>query len=226
MFEIKRVHFSETTSTQDEAKKLLPTLTPDTLLVVTTDFQSAGRGRLQRHWVSPPKKGLLVSFAFKCNHPESLTQLFALSVASLLEQLGFTPQIKWPNDLILSHKKMGGILVDVVGPHSIVGVGLNINHDETDLDINRPATSLKIETDNEYDVEEVLSRLIATLTRDLETYFGKGFTPFMPSYNKHLMHRPGEKLVIDGKAVTFEGIKPDGALQASGHTFYTGDISL
>ena len=226
MFEIKKVHFPTTTSTQDEAKKLLSTLNPGTLLVVTADFQSAGRGRFQRQWVSPDKKGLLVSFAFKSPHPESLTQLFALSVCSVLEHLGFNPQIKWPNDIILNHKKMGGILAEVEGNYSIVGIGLNINHEEIDLEINRPATSLKIETEKEYFVEEILDALTKTILHDLEIYANKGFSPFMPSYNKHLMHRLGEKIVIDGKSVTFEGIKADGALQASGHTFYTGDISL
>lgn len=226
MFEIKKVHFPTTTSTQDEAKKLLSTLKPDTLLVVTADFQTSGRGRFQRQWISPSKKGLLASFAFKSAHPESLTQIFALSICSVLEHLGFNPQIKWPNDIILNHKKMGGVLAEVEGSFSTVGVGLNINHDEADLDINRPATSLKIETEKEYFVNEILEALIKTILHDLEIYANKGFSPFITSYNSHLMHRMGEKLVIDGKSVTFEGIKPDGALQASGHTFYTGDISL
>lgn len=226
MFEIKKVHFPTTTSTQDEAKNLLSTLQSNTLLVITADFQTAGRGRFQRQWVSPDKKGLLVSFAFKSTRPESLTQLFALSVCAVLEHLGFNPQIKWPNDIILNHKKLGGILSEVEGNFSIVGIGLNINHEEADLDINRPATSLKIETEKEYFVEEILDALTKIIMQDLEIYTNKGFSPFMPEYNKHLMHRVGEKLVIDGKSVTFEGIKADGAMQASGHTFYTGDISL
>ncbi|MFN4174326.1 MAG: biotin--[acetyl-CoA-carboxylase] ligase, partial [Parachlamydiaceae bacterium] len=193
---------------------------------LSADFQTKGRGRFHRQWVSPEKKGLLVSYAFKCPRPESLTQLFALSVCSILEEIGFNPEIKWPNDIILNQKKLGGILAEIEGPYAIVGIGLNVNQEEGDLDINRPAVSLKIETEKEYDVNEILNTLNGKVVKDLSDYMINGFSSFMPSYKRHLMHRSGDKLVIDGKTVIFEGIKPDGALQASGLTFYTGDIAL
>lgn len=222
MFEIKKLHFKTTTSTQDEALKQLP-LPENTLLVVTADYQTDGRGRLKRKWVAEPGTSLLVTFAFKTKDPYSLTQLLAVTLANLLEKKGFRPQIKWPNDLLINGKKLGGILAELKDDTILLGLGLNVNQEE--IDINRPATSLRIEGEKIYEAQQILEELIISFNEALDLYSSQSIIPFLSLYKRFLAHKPGDSITIDNKQLAFERINNDGSLTASGRRFYSGDIT-
>lgn len=117
--------------------------------------QRAGRGRMQRVWDSPPNQGLYLSLLLK---PKiSLTQIPLLSLLAglalnkILQQQGWQAQLKWPNDVLLSGKKVAGILCEMHFHNQkeawvVVGLGLNLFHREEDFppELREKATSLSL----------------------------------------------------------------------------------
>src|SRR5467141_2630837 len=103
------------TSTQDVAREL------PIGSVVVADHQTAGRGRLSNRWEAPPGTALLVSFVLAPNPLLSL----AAGVAAA-EACGKDVRLKWPNDLLLDGRKVGGILVETTPEKAICGVGVNL----------------------------------------------------------------------------------------------------
>lgn len=121
-------------STNQRLKDLLKgPLVPAHGMAVVADQQSSGRGRLGRTWWSPPGQGLYTSFLLyppKDKMAAVLSLLAGMAVARAVEGCGLTPQLKWPNDVLLGDKKCAGILVEagfVPRPWAVVGIGLNVN---------------------------------------------------------------------------------------------------
>ena len=109
------VRLAVVTSTQDAARDL------PIGSVVVADHQTAGRGRLSHRWVAPPGTALLVSFVLTPNPLLSL----AAGVAAA-EACGRGVKLKWPNDLLLDGRKVGGILVEASAAKAICGIGINL----------------------------------------------------------------------------------------------------
>ncbi|HYL07018.1 MAG TPA: biotin--[acetyl-CoA-carboxylase] ligase [Candidatus Udaeobacter sp.] len=109
------VRLRTVTSTQDIARGL-----PLGSMVVA-DHQSAGRGRLDRRWEAPEGSALLVSYVLK---PDPLLSLAAGVAAA--EACGPEVSLKWPNDLLLEGRKLGGILVEVKDGKAVCGIGVNL----------------------------------------------------------------------------------------------------
>src|SRR6266705_6154481 len=103
------------TSTQDVARDL------PIGSVVVADHQTAGRGRLLHRWEAPPGTALLVSFVLA---PDPLLSLAAGVAAA--EACGRGVRLKWPNDLLLDGRKVGGILVESTPSKAICGIGINL----------------------------------------------------------------------------------------------------
>jgi BirA family biotin operon repressor/biotin-[acetyl-CoA-carboxylase] ligase len=106
-------------------------------LVALSDFQSAGRGRLDRAWQSPARASLLCSMllrpALDADQLQLVVAVVALAARTALERLcGLRPQIKWPNDLVVGENKLAGLLAEVVTTTSgfavVVGLGLNLTY--------------------------------------------------------------------------------------------------
>lgn len=110
------MRFGSVTSTQDIAREL-----PIGSIVVA-DHQSAGRGRLDRRWDAPDGTALLASFVLEPNPLLSL----AAGVAAA-EACGPQVRLKWPNDLLVDGRKLGGILVEVVEGKAVCGIGINLS---------------------------------------------------------------------------------------------------
>jgi BirA family transcriptional regulator, biotin operon repressor / biotin---[acetyl-CoA-carboxylase] ligase len=109
------VRLAVVTSTQDVARDL------PIGSVVVADHQTAGRGRLAHRWEAPPGTALLVSFVLAPNPLLSL----AAGVAAA-EACGRGVKLKWPNDLLLDGRKVGGILVEASPAKAICGIGINL----------------------------------------------------------------------------------------------------
>lgn len=109
------VHLESVASTQDVAREL------PLGSVVVADHQTAGRGRLDHRWETPPGTALLVSFVLP---PNPLLSLAAGVAAAEACDQGV--RLKWPNDLLLGGRKLGGILVEVAADKAVCGIGINL----------------------------------------------------------------------------------------------------
>ncbi len=126
--------------------------------VIIADGQTGGRGRRGRAWVSPPGKNVYMSIIVTPGVPPVqaavLTLMTAVACASAIRRLSPVPvSIKWPNDLMVSDRKLGGILTEIKADmdrisYAVIGIGVNINLEVDDApdDIRSIATSLKYET--------------------------------------------------------------------------------
>lgn len=148
---------SETDSTNSACRRLALEGAPDGT-VVLADCQTAGRGRRGRSFQSPAGKGLFFSILWRPDcAPEQLLPLTALSAVAVCRAIrqvcGAQAQIKWPNDLVLSGRKLAGILTEMAlegesghVSHVVVGIGINVHQRLTDFDgeVAQIATSLDL----------------------------------------------------------------------------------
>ncbi len=141
-------HFRVTDSTNSRARELAEAGAPGGA-VVTTDEQTAGRGRQGRTWTAPAGKALLYSAVLRPLGDQPLLPLaVALAVCDAAEELapGTGAQIKWPNDVWIDERKLAGILIEtkVQDDWAVIGVGLNLTvaPEEFPTELRNPATSL------------------------------------------------------------------------------------
>ena len=144
-----------TRSTNDDALRLAAEGAPEGTVVIA-DSQAAGRGRLGRGWHSPPGAGLYLSVLFRPAAPvEDWTRWTIASSLAICDGCrsasGCDVLIKWPNDLLLSGRKVAGILAEAKTAHGlsqalVVGIGINANHEANDFppEIRERAISLRI----------------------------------------------------------------------------------
>jgi len=138
--------------------------------VLAARTQTAGRGRQQRTWQTEPGRNLTFSFLWRGRVSEawvpSLAQALSLGIATYIEGEGISAAIKWPNDILVSGRKISGILCERLGAGGdeaivVAGIGLNVNMTpEEAAKIEQPATSLRIETGAERSVESTLDGLL------------------------------------------------------------------
>src|ERR671934_887393 len=120
--------------------------------VVVADEQTAGRGRLGRPWLAPAGTSLLCSIQLRPTVPaERLPELTGIAARACIEAIaaltGLEPEPKFPNDLLLGGRKVGGVLAEAREGRVVLGIGINVNVPETELptEVDRPATSLLVE---------------------------------------------------------------------------------
>jgi len=151
------VYHPSTGSTQEDARALAGAGAPHGTIVVT-DHQTAGRGRQDRSWSSPPGCGIYCSLLLRPERPLSDAPLLGIAAAIAAVQAiqsctRSSPRIKWPNDILLHERKIAGILTETdVQPDGnyalFLGWGLNVNTPPAALPHRPlfPASSLQIET--------------------------------------------------------------------------------
>jgi len=165
-----RQHFERTTSTNLIAHQWAIEDAPHGA-IVTASEQTAGVGRRGREWVSTPGKGIYLSIVLRPQKyflPQQCTLLLAVAACRALEESAdVCAQTKWPNDILLQGKKVGGILCSGEWRQDelafiIAGIGLNINQTTGELPARPiyPATSLRQISGKEHDVEDVLQKVL------------------------------------------------------------------
>ena len=171
--------FEETTSTNDVIEKLARDGVKEGV-VVFAESQTKGRGRLGRKWISPARKGLWFSVLLRpAMRPAAVTQLTIAAATALRRairaQTGLTPEIKWPNDILIRGKKVAGILTELSAEldqvkYVILGIGVDVNlgAGEFPPELRKIATSLKIETGQRQDRAGLGRENPAELDRDYE----------------------------------------------------------
>ena len=139
-------------------------------LVVVAEHQTAGRGRLDRSWETPPRSSLTFSVVTRPAVPAAdwpwLPLLTGHTVAKTLRAEGYDAGVKWPNDVLIADRKLVGILVERVetpaGPAAILGVGLNVSLTADQLPVPT-ATSLALESGSAPDRTHLLVELLSAL---------------------------------------------------------------
>lgn len=160
-------HFTETTSTMEEARKLIP-LGPPTGTVLWADFQSAGRGRGRgRSWQSEPGKNLLFTLIYRKEDFPYSAQLFpllsGLGIALFCREQNISAKIKWPNDVLWQGRKLAGILCEAAEKYLLAGIGLNCGQDSFYGPLRRPPVSLSFLKNKDVKPESILPCLLKKL---------------------------------------------------------------
>ena len=177
-------------------------------LVIVADKQTAGKGRRGRSWESPKGENLYFSILLKpALEPEkvpAITLVMAYSVAKAIRNhLGMPVGIKWPNDLVLSKKKVCGILTEM---HMdgyeiqdvIVGVGINVNMKEFPEELQDKATSLFLEKGEVIQRESLLQAVLDEFGVQLRMFLDNQNLSFLKdSYNELLINREKEVVVLE-----------------------------
>jgi BirA family biotin operon repressor/biotin-[acetyl-CoA-carboxylase] ligase len=143
--------------------------------------QTAGRGRLGRRWLAPAGTSLLCSVQLLPEvSPERLPELTGVAAHACAEAIaavtGLQPELKFPNDLLVGSRKVAGILAEAREGRVVLGVGINVNVAEGDLptEVDRPATSLLVETGRKVDRAELLVALLERLEHRYDAWVDQG----------------------------------------------------
>jgi BirA family transcriptional regulator, biotin operon repressor / biotin---[acetyl-CoA-carboxylase] ligase len=237
-------YFAEIGSTNTYARRLAAQGARDGALIIA-DSQTDGRGRLGRHWVSPPNMNLYLSFVLRPKLPPSrapqITLMAAVALADALRSfLPVPPAIKWPNDITVNGKKLAGILTEMsCGDDTvdfvIVGIGINVNYpfDLMPEEIRQRATSILVERQRNVSREDLLWRLIKDLDRCYGELEENGFALLASRWEAYFGWR-GRRVrieILDQVLFgTAKGIDHDGALLLEDdhgklHRVIAGDVT-
>ena len=175
----KTVHFArEIDSTNLWAKRAWKEGAQHGELFVS-EYQSAGRGRFSRRWSAPPDSSVIMSILlcleFSPVKAPMLTLVMGLSVAQAVADLGLDVGIKWPNDVVVSRKKICGILTEMTMKQdkigcAVIGVGINVNMDSFPEEMADKATSLYLESGHTFDRAQVLGLVMRHFEKNYESF--------------------------------------------------------
>jgi len=213
----KIFYFDSLNSTMDMATQLaLKGAREGTVVLVET--QTKGRGRLGRAWYSPKYKGLYFSLILRpkisLDKASIITLLAGVSICEAIKEvLGLGLQIKWPNDILMHIKKLGGILTEIKAEVDevnfiVIGVGLNINNESKSLISG--STSLRENKDEQLSRINILQEVLYRLEVNYQILDKKGAKPIIDKWRQyavtlgrrvkvysHKEHLEGEAFDID-----------------------------
>lgn len=241
-FPISKIrYFDSIGSTNDEALAWADQGAPD-LSIVIADEQTAGRGRLDRKWFTPKGSGLAFSLILRPAGNTYLSRtvgLAALSIADACAKFNLSPQIKWPNDVLLNGKKIAGILIETIWTGDkitalVIGMGVNVLKQSLPPaeQLKFPATSLETElghpVEREEFLQEILSRLVARRPEINTDTFLAAWENYLAYKNQNVQIINGGNETMAGKLL---GLQADGSLRLQDElgnllTVHVGDVSL
>lgn len=211
----KTVHFvKETDSTNILGKKLGQEGVPHGTLAVT-EFQTAGRGRLGRTWLVPEGSSVMMSLVLRPDfapiYASMLTLVMGVSVAQAVEGLGMEACIKWPNDVVVSKKKICGILTEMSANvdkihYVVVGVGINVNMIDFPEEVADKATSLRLEAGREFDRNQVIALVMDCFEKNYEKFVQTCDLSGLKSEYERLLANSGQPVRVIDPLEPFEGI--------------------
>ncbi len=188
--------------------------------VVIAESQTRGRGRMGRRWVSPPGGNIYMSIILipplRVKDATLLTIMAGVACCSALRNTtSLSVKIKWPNDLMVSGKKLGGILTEIKSGvekiiYAVVGIGININikMEEFPPDVRATATSVREEIPGEQSRAAVTAAILNELDHWHRILLTKGREPLLDEWRKFSSTLGESVKVIAGKEV-FTGIADD-----------------
>jgi len=191
--------------------------------------QRSGRGRRGRVWISPMARNLTMSLVWPVagitQAQEGFSLVVALSLVECLRAMGLQGsemlRVKWPNDVWLGDAKLAGILLELhggsAGPHHVViGIGVNVHMPEKALaDIEQPVTDLYSQGNRQLDRNQLVTAILNSLERNLETLQTEGFDGFRQQWQRlDVFHDRQVEVLGDGQQFvgTVRGVNASGAL--------------
>ncbi len=232
----------EVVSTNDTAKELARS-GAGTGTVVIADMQTGGRGRRGRHWISPAGgiwMSVILRPGMELKDVAIYTLLAGVAVAAAINKVtGLKSGIKWPNDILIKGKKVGGILTEVFGEWQavdflVIGIGVNVNLSEDKLPAGVDSTSLSLELGKPVELVNLIRAILQELERLEEKFMSGGISLVLSEWRQLAvcLNRPITVREFDrewyGESVD---ITSDGALlvktaQDQVVKLYSGDVSL
>lgn len=212
--------------------------------VCIAEYQSAGRGRRGRQWISPFGSHIYMSMYWLL--PQGMTAamglntIVALAISDAIASLyQVNVQLKWPNDIYVNGLKLAGILIDLEGTpnepcHAVIGIGLNLSMpDKSGEQVDQPWTDLQQHTSKTINRNELASTIIQCLTFRLEQHKGSGLEQVVNEWNQQDYFYDQPVTLITGNNQTngiCKGINDQGALLLSVDNnikvIYGGEVSL
>lgn len=228
-------------STNTWVKENISKLNPSHLTCITAREQTAGRGRQAKKWLSPKDANLYLTLYFtvpeNASYLPNLGQLMVLSCAELLISLKIKPQIKWPNDLLVDKKKIGGVLTETLSHKSsigvVIGLGLNVNMPQEALtQIDQPATALHLILHKQVEPTFLVQPLCDLFIPALHQLQQQGFAPFhrrflaLLAYKEELitLHLPHKEIQGICDSITSDGKLKLRLPSGEFRTFSSGEI--
>jgi BirA family transcriptional regulator, biotin operon repressor / biotin---[acetyl-CoA-carboxylase] ligase len=212
----------QTASTNDDAREAALAGAPRGHAVVA-DRQSAGRGARGRAWSSVGGVDAYISVVERVNlEPRALAPLtlaLGLGVADAVDAcLGSArARVKWPNDVLVEGRKLAGILVETssIGgtiDFAVVGVGLGINREHFEDELEASATSLARVLGGPLDRGHVVGTLLSALEARADAFFATGFAPMRREFETRMAFR-GEVVQLDDERGVLVGITDQGLIR-------------
>lgn len=213
-------------------------------LCIVADEQTAGRGRLERRWVSPKGAGLYCSIVLRPHIAQRSLPLITLMASlavrdALLATCTLNTDIKWPNDVLAEGRKLCGILAEViettVGRAVVVGIGINLSQESFPAELSESATSVEGVTGDKPDRDALLDALLGAVADHYGVLQGKGGeAATVQRWCESSTFAEGKKVRIENGAERLEGItrglELDGALRVETedgkvHQVRAGDVT-
>ena len=213
--------------------------------VFTADMQTAGRGRLDHKWLSPPGENLMMSAVVDVTDipPEEVATLPLVAGLSATEAIldlfrgkdgNFTPdvKVKWPNDVHVDGRKICGILCERSGDSVIVGMGVNVNQTVFALEISDRATSVRLVMGKALPVDAVRDAVLGRLSSNVERWRKEGFAALhakLSAFDSLKGRQVAVRRTDDDSAPASGicgGIRPDGMLDLAGEAISAGEAHV
>ena len=237
------LRFDSLPSTNVEAASRAVEGAPEGLCVMASE-QTAGRGRMERQWVSPKGAGLYCSIILRPQFDQSLWPLLTLMAAvavhdALLDVYALETDIKWPNDILVNDKKLCGILAETVdtplGRAVILGIGVNLKHNSFPAELERVATSVEAAASRSADLELVIEPLLRSIVRYYQMLqHSGGSEEIVREWSARSSYASGKRIrLVNGDEIlegTTCGLERDGGLRietATGEikSFRAGEVT-
>jgi BirA family biotin operon repressor/biotin-[acetyl-CoA-carboxylase] ligase len=245
MFGKRVYHFFKVDSTNRVAMELGHAGEPEGTVVIAEE-QTAGRGRAGHSWHSERATGIYVTIVLRPKispvQASLLTMMAGLSAFSAIRaQVDLEADLKWPNDILVGGKKLGGILTEMhAEPNQvrfvIVGIGINVNQEKFPADLSSIATSLRVETGRPQSRLELVVRLLRQFETDYNQFIANGAASVISNFESVSSFTRGERVRVTNGPEAFagvtDGLSPEGFLRVrpdgstSSVSVIAGDVAL
>jgi BirA family biotin operon repressor/biotin-[acetyl-CoA-carboxylase] ligase len=212
----KRVyHFFKTDSTNQVALELGHAGEPEGAVIIAEE-QTVGRGRAGHSWHSERAAGIYATILLRPRlapvQAPLLTMMAGLSARAAVQTVtGLSVDLKWPNDLMIQGKKVGGILTEMHAEPSqvrfvIVGIGINVNQQKFPAELSGASTSLRMETGRKQSRLEVLMQFLRQFESDYQELLSEGSAGVVKRFETASSYARGKRVRVTNGRESFTGV--------------------